>query len=102
MPLVISLGLTGSGCAHVPDVPVCVKISEVEGYCSYTVRDSDYSLTGGAWAEVEKNSLRVPIDSWGEIKGFILKICKQTNQCDVNSLSLRLEDVESKLWIHSH
>lgn len=89
------LSLQTSGCAHrVPDVPVCTEISVIKGFCVNSLSSKEffiddehpYSATGDkadamTWWELRPLMIMLPYLSWVEIKAFIIKICKDTNQC---------------------
>lgn len=90
LSLLISL-LTS--CAHVPDVPVCVELNMVKGFCTNTISDKDYvideqhpvALEKGekpqTWWQMRPFMVLVPMASWKEFKAYIIKQCKRTN-CD--------------------
>ena len=49
---------------------------------------------------MKSNSLIMPIESWGEIKKFILKICADENQCTENEkiiMEQKLHEIEIRL-----
>lgn len=81
-----------TSCASVPDVPVCVEINQVKGFCTNTVSDHDYDIDeqhpvafdGGkpqTWWEMRPYMILVPVSSWKAFKEYIIKQCKRTN-CD--------------------
>lgn len=88
--LLVSLSVFAvSGCASVPNVPLCVEIiPDVEGFCKNTVDAKETTvdnqsqlLNGKTWTEVKTSSLLVPAESWAEIKSYILKQCKKNKDC---------------------
>jgi hypothetical protein len=88
---VILLSFVISSCSTTPpDVPICVEIDMQTGHCIYTISnteydvDSEHKINGKDWWELRTEMLLLPVDSWVEIKKFILKICKRTNRCDSN------------------
>lgn len=82
-----------AGCATVPDVPVCVEMSPVKGFCTNTVSDKDYEIDeqhpvklpgdekAKTWWERRPYMLLIPATSWAELKAYIIKQCKRTD-CD--------------------
>jgi hypothetical protein len=85
--LAISSGLIVS-CATPPDVPICVRLSQDRGWCTYTVSeqevfvDNDKQLLNGqTWAEIYVKSLVLPADSQAQLKAYIVKQCKNHNDC---------------------
>lgn len=79
------------GCASkVPDVPICIEIEPTKGYCIKTISSEEYY-----WDDINKKSnqtfweakpymLLLPVQSWIEIKTFIIAICKKSNKCEEN------------------
>lgn len=85
-----------SSCAHkLPDSPVCISVSERKGFCTYTISNKEYFLQDKEWHDLKNKSLVMPIDSWAEIKIFILQICKDYGKCEdaqekLNQIDFRL------------
>lgn len=77
-----------------PDVRACVSLSEQKGFCTYTISDKEEFLTGQPWLDLKMKSLVVPAGSWSEVKKFILKICKKTQECSVNQVQRKLDEFE--------
>lgn len=87
------LSLLLSGCASIPDKPVCVELSPVKGFCTNTVSDKDFIIDEThpavleegqkpqTWWEMRPFMVLVPVSSWKAFKEFIIKQCKRTN-CD--------------------
>ena len=94
-----------SGCASAPDVPVCVELNPDRGFCTYTISDKDIyvdeqnPLEGKTWWNMRPEMVQVPPPSWAKIKAFIIKTCKQSNNCDseVTSWDRRLDSIDEKL-----
>lgn len=84
--LILSL----SGCASVPDVVVCRARTASSGFCTYTISNKDLIvddvnlLNGKTWIDLKIESVYVPVESWAEIKKYILKQCKKNNDCSDN------------------
>lgn len=77
-----------SACSTLPpDVPVCVEINPIEGFCTQTISGKSFTvddhnkLDGKTWWELKPATLRLPAASWRELKKFIIKNCKQTQTC---------------------
>lgn len=89
-----------SGCASVPDVPVCIDLDQERGYCINTISnkefyvDQSHLFENKNWQEVKATSLITPSSSWTAIKKYILKQCKNSNSCKD-----KLEKKSSKLEI---
>lgn len=88
MLLAISLsGISFSGCATPPDVPVCIEVEPTRGWCTYTISKDEFFIDdanlyeGESWQAMNQKTVRVPAQSWAKIKAFILKICKKTGHC---------------------
>lgn len=79
-----------SGCASIPDVPLCAEISLSKGVCTYTVSgktfiiDDDNPFEGQTWFDMRIKTLSVPAKSWAKLKAFLIKQCKKSNKCDVD------------------
>lgn len=100
MRKLLLLTLLMTACTAVPDVPVCVELTDVtkvgntslishKGWCAWTLTnkeqfvDEDTNLLDGKkWSLVKSQSLLVPADSWAKIKSYIQKNCKKNKDCD--------------------
>jgi hypothetical protein len=86
MPL---LGLFLSGCSTIPDTIICAEISLSKGICRYTISDKTITIDDNnlyedeTWFSMRNKALMVPAKSWAEIKSWMIKQCKKTNQCNV-------------------
>lgn len=105
----------GMACASVPDVPICVdltntpgNVTKQQGWCAWTITqkeqfvDNDTNLLGGKrWSEVKMVSLLVPPDSWAKLKSYIIKNCKQNKGCnnDIGKWQRKTATFDSKLGI---
>lgn len=82
-----------SGCANIPDQPICAEINLSKGVCTYTVSqktiivDDDNLLDGKTWWDIRVKALTVPASSWGAFKAYLIKQCKKTNQCEADITS---------------
>ena len=94
-----------SSCASVPDVPVCTEISMQKGFCVYTLSDKEMivdnenTLDGKTWWDMRTSMILVPVDSWAEIKSYIIKMCKKHGSCDkeVANWNKKVDSLDSKL-----
>lgn len=111
MRFVLLLGLLISGCASVPDVPVCTEIHMSKGWCTNTVSDVEFfiydknphSFSGNkkdakTWWELRPFMVYMPFESYAEFKKYIIKQCKRTN-CDkyIKSWDRRILQMEKKV-----
>lgn len=90
-PLVLLFACLLSGCNQVPDVPLCAKLSDQKGWCTYTISAKEFyvdnsgqTFEGKNWTQLDDESLRVPASSWAAIKAYILKQCKKDKDCSDN------------------
>jgi hypothetical protein len=95
-----------ASCAHVPDVPVCVEINQVKGFCTNTISDHDYvideqhpvALNGEkpkTWWQMRPFMVLVPTSSWKQFKEYIIEQCKRTN-CDqyIQSWDRKIQELD--------
>lgn len=82
-----SLALTS--CAVTPpDVPICVEFTIERGRCVHIISGKTFDVDetrkykDKTWWDLRPTMVQVPSSSWAEIKSFIIKVCKKTNQCD--------------------
>ena len=74
-------------CASLPDEYLCTNLSESKCYCDRTISsdpkiiDDDNTLDGQTCADLRSNSILMPAKTWASIKSYILKVCKQYNNC---------------------
>ncbi len=86
---ILFVALFLSGCSSIPNVPICAEVSIYKGLCTFTVSgktitvDDENPYEGQTWFDLRVKALTVPASSWAEIKAFLIKQCKKTNQCDV-------------------
>ena len=103
LKLLVSLSLFASSCATPPDVPLCLETGPESGWCMTTISekeftiDEDHLLNKKQWWEVKAGSLLIPAESWGQIKAYLLKMCKKTNKCgDLSRWDKKAKKLESK------
>jgi hypothetical protein len=95
-----------TSCAHVPDVPVCVEINQVKGFCTNTISDHDFTIDeqhpaafdGGkpqTWWDMRPYMVLVPMSSWKAFKEYIIQQCKRTN-CDqyIQSWDRKIQELD--------
>lgn len=88
-------------CATPPDVAVCTRLNSTQGYCVNTISnvegivDDTHLLNGKTWVDIVIESVYVPVDSWKEIKKFIINTCKKHNDCrkDISSWDRKLNSI---------
>ncbi len=81
-----------------------------EGYCRWTISDKRQLVneknplvvdekTKLTWWDMRHQTVRLPAHSWGEIKKFIIKICKESELCQQNvaSWDRSVSDIDS--WL---
>lgn len=103
--LLLSL-LLEAGCAtKPPDVPICTELSMTRGFCTNTISDKSFfvdeenKLNGLSWWELRPTMVQVPITSWVEIKTFIIKVCKEKNNCgdQISNWERRVYDLDEQI-----
>ena len=81
------LWITISCAVNPPNVPLCTEINPTKGYCVYTMSGKDFEVSekdlhqGKSWWEIRPYMIFMPIQSWMELKKFILKVCKTSKRC---------------------
>lgn len=92
--LFVSLSSLLTSCGTTPpDVPLCDELSTDEAYCIHTISSKEFYINeknlynGKTWWEIRNKMIRLPIESWVEIKKFIIKICKTSNKCNGTSIT---------------
>lgn len=95
-----------SGCAtNPPNVPVCIELGMSRGYCVTTIKGEEFYIdevnkyNGKTFWEMRPEMIMLPPDSWADIKKFIIKICKKTNECqkEVSSWDRSIKNIDEKL-----
>lgn len=95
--LKILFALSLSSCAHkIPDEPICLELNPDKGFCTYTITDKSYYVENEKWDALKADSLVMPIQSWANIKKFILKICADYGQCQ--KAQAKIEEIENKFY----
>jgi hypothetical protein len=88
-----------------------MEISPSRGFCTNTVSDKEfeindenpYTFTPGkpamTWWEMRPSFIYVPAESWAKLKAWIIKTCKQTNQCDaaIASWQRKIDFIDEKI-----
>lgn len=105
--LVSLFALALSGCASVPNGPVCVSLTPVRGYCIETLSEKEYPvddvnlLDGKTWRELEMVSLRVPPGYWAQIKAYLLKQCRKNKNCrgDLGKWETKADKVDQAMAV---
>lgn len=88
--LIVALFLAVGCATNPPNIPLCVEINPGVGNCvkimsgeSFDV-DDKHPFEGKTWWESRPSMIQLPASSWAQMKAFIIKMCKQTKQCDKN------------------
>ena len=104
--LLIWLGLLSSCSLTVPDVPLCTEINPDRGYCVNTLSSKEFEITkekkykGKTWWEMRPRMIYMPVESWVEIKKFIIKVCKKSKKCknkQVSNWSRTVKAIDTKI-----
>lgn len=89
---------------HAPNVPVCVELSLDRGWCTNTVTaeefyvDEQHPYKGKTWWDMRPNTVRLPSESWKELKVFIISVCKEHNICsEITSWDRTVNAIDNKL-----
>ena len=97
------LGLLNSCATPPPDVPLLTRLNASQCFFVYTISDKqgivddEHLLNGKTCIDYLQDDLIIPVDSWVEIKKFILKICKSTKACgEVGDWNNRIDVLSSK------
>lgn len=86
------LSLIVSACAPMPPrVPICSPINESKGLCIFTIGNEEYEVTGQDWTNLKNNSLVLPLESWQELKEYILKVCSRYENCPKKDIEKKIE-----------
>lgn len=94
-----------------PDIPVCTELTISKGYCVKTISDEEFEITDESpytfdkkeapqtWWDLRPTFVLVPAPSYAELKAFVIKACKATNQCDdaVKSWDRKLETLDLEI-----
>ena len=100
------LSLCLASCAVKPtDDPLCKELSITRGYCvnmisgkAYEVNDQN-KFNGKTWWDMRPTNIQMPIDTWKNLKTFIIKVCKKYGNCDreISSWDRTLETLDKKV-----
>lgn len=88
--LSFSLILLLSGCASVPNFYGCRQRTVNSGFCTWSLKGDDFIIddthlyNGKTWIDMKIESVYLPAESYSQIKEYILKSCKQNNNCNQN------------------
>jgi len=61
--------------------------------------DDEHPFENKSWWESRPTMIQLPASSWAQMKAFIIKMCKKTNQCDknVSSWDRTIQTVDSQV-----
>lgn len=75
-----------------PDEPVCIELSMERGWCTNTIsakeffvdeeNPHDFGNGPETWWQVRPKMLLMPASTYVGFKKFIIKICKNNNNCE--------------------
>lgn len=81
-------------CVHSPpDIPICIEEDMFSGFCVRAVSGQEFTIDdkhpyspfpdqpAKTWIDIRPYMILMPIQSWVELKTFILNICKTSGQC---------------------
>lgn len=95
------------GCAvKPPDFPMCVEMSMERGECIKVISgekirvDNDHKMNNKTWWESRPTNMIMPLESWMDLKKFIIKMCKKNKgMCDkeVSSWERSLQKIDQNL-----
>lgn len=101
--LSFSLSLILNSCANPPDFPICIELNPTKGFCTYTISDKDIyvddlnKLNGKTWWEARPTMVLIPAESYAKLKAYIIKSCKQNNQCgEIKNWERKINRLDSK------
>ncbi|MFM6929050.1 MAG: hypothetical protein ACKOX6_11340 [Bdellovibrio sp.] len=96
-----------TGCAtKPPDFPICVEMSMERGECIKVISgerihvDNDHKMNDKTWWESRPTNMIMPLESWMDLKKFIIKMCKKNKgMCDkeVSSWQRSLQKIDQNL-----
>lgn len=87
--------------------PVCMKqIGEPScGYCTWSISEKHayvgdqekHHLYKKPWTQILAESVKMPTEAYAEIKSYIIKICKQNQDCnaDIAKWRVKLDSLDS-------
>lgn len=89
-----------------PDEPICTEVNPSKGFCVKIMSGEQFVISdsvpykGKTWWEVRPSLVMMPVQTWAELKKWIIKICKNNSQCNqvahwersVNVIDERLAD----------
>ena len=69
------------------------------GWCTNTLSDDEnWVIDASAWKAIHKHSLIVPAESYGKIKAYIIKNCKQQNTCpDIATWQRKIDSIDNNI-----
>lgn len=90
MGIIAFMAASLTGCAtKLPDIPICIEMSMSRGECVKVVSgekitvDDTHKMNDKTWWESRPTNMIMPLESWMDLKKFIIEICHQNeNMCD--------------------
>ena len=88
-------------CVHpLPNVPLYQDLGD-SGYEVHSMPGKpEREVAGQEWQDIKDRSFIVPYESWGEIKKFILKVCKDYGKCteeEVPQVEAHIKELDTKI-----
>lgn len=104
--LLLILFVSLASCATPPpDKPLCVEMNINSGFCvkimsgETFIVDEERKYEGKTWWDMRPAMIQMPASTWKELKAWIIKMCKKTNQCgeEVPSWDRTVNIIDSQL-----
>lgn len=95
-----------SSCAVKPkDDPLCKELSLSRGYCVHMLSGKAYEvneetkLNGKTWWEMRPTNIQMPVETWKNLKAFVINVCKKYQNCDesVSSWERSIGELDQKV-----
>lgn len=102
--LFVSLSACLISCGTIPDKPVCTDLRFDAGFCVWTISnkemvvDDHNLLDGKTWYDMQVGIIKMPLDTFLEIKKYIINQCKRNNNCSqsIDSWDRAMDTLEMK------
>lgn len=93
-----------SGCASVPDKPLCTDLRPGAGFCVWTISnkemevDDTHLLNGKTWYDMQIGIIKMPIETFVALKAYLITSCKRNKNCSdkIDSWDRALTTLENK------
>lgn len=107
--LSVLLNLILSSCAtYPPDDFICIELDPDKGFCTRMISDEDrvwdeqHKMFGKTWWEARPGMLHLPIETWKNLKKYLIQQCKKNNDCaeDLQKWERKMQVIESHMGVH--